>query len=182
MNTLHERLKKHRQDLQWSQEKMAEIGGVKRRAQINYESGERCPDGNYFSLIAAAGADIQWILTGVPSANMKEIVDRQTAFKESVESVVKLQLPKTNEEQADIAGVLYEDKIKIMKDAEENSAKPYATNHQAQNQKMAAEQNPGYSGLCQEQKQLLANLAHCAPEDQEAIQRLAQLAAMANDK
>lgn len=117
-------------------------------------SGERFLDGNYFSLIAAAGADIQWILTGVHSANVKVIVDRQTAFKESVESVVKLQLPKTNEQQADIDSVLYEDKIKIVR---------------------AAEENPGYSGLCQEQKQLLDNLKLCTSEYQVAIRRMVQL-------
>lgn len=66
--TLNKRLQEERLRLGFTQEEFAEIGGVKRRAQINYESGERCPDGYYFSAIAAAGADVQYILTGIRSS------------------------------------------------------------------------------------------------------------------
>jgi transcriptional regulator with XRE-family HTH domain len=69
MSELHERLLEERERLDLNQDQFAELGGVKRRAQVNYESGERCPDGRYFSGIAAAGADVQYILTGVRSAN-----------------------------------------------------------------------------------------------------------------
>jgi transcriptional regulator with XRE-family HTH domain len=65
---LHKRLQEERQRLGFTQDEFAEIGGIKRRAQINYESGERCPDGHYFSAIAAAGADVQYILTGIRSS------------------------------------------------------------------------------------------------------------------
>ncbi|GBL46234.1 hypothetical protein SFMTTN_2047 [Sulfuriferula multivorans] len=34
-------------------------------SQINYEKGERMPDAAYLSAIAAAGADVQYILTGL---------------------------------------------------------------------------------------------------------------------
>ena len=61
------RLREERQRLKLNQDEFAEIGGVKRRAQITYESGERCPDGHYFSAIAAVGADVQYILTGMRS-------------------------------------------------------------------------------------------------------------------
>ncbi len=67
MDTIAERLREERLRLKLNQEDMATVGGVKRRAQINYESGIRCPDGHYFSAIAAAGADVQYILTGVRS-------------------------------------------------------------------------------------------------------------------
>ena len=63
------RLQEERKRLGLTQDKIAEIGGVKRRTQINYEAGERCPDANYFIAIAAVGADVQYILTGIRSGN-----------------------------------------------------------------------------------------------------------------
>lgn len=69
MNFLHDRLKSERVRLELNQEEFAEKGGVKRRAQAHYESGERCPDGHYFSAIAAIGADVQYILTSQRSLN-----------------------------------------------------------------------------------------------------------------
>ena len=47
-----------------SQEKFGALGGVKKLAQINYEKGERHPDSAYLAAIAAAGADVLYILTG----------------------------------------------------------------------------------------------------------------------
>jgi transcriptional regulator with XRE-family HTH domain len=44
---------------------MAEKCGVGRQAQVRYEAGERSPDGNYLAAIAKAGADVNYILTGV---------------------------------------------------------------------------------------------------------------------
>jgi phage repressor protein C with HTH and peptisase S24 domain len=54
-----------------SQAVFGAAGGVKREAQVRYESGERCPDGNYFAGVAHTGADVGYILTGVrtPAAN-----------------------------------------------------------------------------------------------------------------
>lgn len=37
---------------------------MQKRAQVNYEAGERAPDTNYMAAIAAAGADVLFILTG----------------------------------------------------------------------------------------------------------------------
>lgn len=81
MDTLHERLKEERIRLGLNQDDFAEKGGVKRRAQIHYESGDRCPDGHYFSAIAAAGADVNYILTGV---RIPTVIDKQ------VEAAIKL--------------------------------------------------------------------------------------------
>lgn len=69
MSEIHERLLEERERLDLNQEQFAELGGVKRRAQVNYEAGERFPDGRYYAGIAAAGADVQYILTGIKSAN-----------------------------------------------------------------------------------------------------------------
>lgn len=58
------RLREERERLAMSQEKFGALGGVQKRAQINYESGERQPDAGYLAAIAAAGADVLYILTG----------------------------------------------------------------------------------------------------------------------
>ena len=60
------RLKEERLRLKLSQAEFGEIGGVKKDAQLKYEAGTRYPDGRYYQAIAAAGADVQYILTGIP--------------------------------------------------------------------------------------------------------------------
>ena len=68
MNSFFERLRNERERLGFSQDAFGVIGGVQRRAQINYEKGERAPDSTYLAAIAKVGADIQYIVTGVRSA------------------------------------------------------------------------------------------------------------------
>ncbi|MGZ5055813.1 MAG: helix-turn-helix domain-containing protein [Methylobacter sp.] len=65
---MNKRLQEERQRLGLTQAEAAEIGGVKRRSQINYEAGDSYPDGRYFAAIAAIGADVQYILTGMRSS------------------------------------------------------------------------------------------------------------------
>lgn len=64
MSTTGERLREERERLGLSQSAFGELGGVLKRAQINYEKGERQPDAAYLSAIADAGADVLYILTG----------------------------------------------------------------------------------------------------------------------
>ncbi len=59
-----ERLRAERERLGLNQTDFAALGGIGRKTQFNYESGERSPDGAYLSAIAAGGADINYILTG----------------------------------------------------------------------------------------------------------------------
>ena len=61
---ISDRLREEREKLRLTQTAIAEIGGVQKRAQINYESGVRLPDAGYLAAIAAAGADVRYILTG----------------------------------------------------------------------------------------------------------------------
>jgi transcriptional regulator with XRE-family HTH domain len=86
-DTLHKRLQEERQRLGLTQAEAAEIGGVKRRAQINYESGERCPDGHYFSAIAAAGADVQYILTGIRSSTAPTLSKDEEALLDNYRNI-----------------------------------------------------------------------------------------------
>lgn len=73
------RLKEERERLGLSQEKFGSIGGVLKRAQINYENGERSPDSAYMAAIASAGVDVLYVLTGqrvaaMPAENAAEQV------------------------------------------------------------------------------------------------------------
>lgn len=47
-----------------TQTAFAQLASATRQTQSNYEKGERNPDSVYLAAIAAAGADVQYILTG----------------------------------------------------------------------------------------------------------------------
>ena len=58
------RLREERERLGLTQEGFGQAGGVLKRALIRYEKGERMPDATFLAAIAAAGADVLYILTG----------------------------------------------------------------------------------------------------------------------
>ena len=78
MKTQGERLREERERLGLSQTDFAAIGGLKKLAQISYEQDKRSPDGGYFAAIAAAGADVQYIITGERSD--KPLPQREVAL------------------------------------------------------------------------------------------------------
>ena len=63
------RLSEERKRIGLNQTAFGKIGGVTKTSQLNYEAGERSPNVDYWQAIASAGADVQYILTGVRSAN-----------------------------------------------------------------------------------------------------------------
>lgn len=65
-----ERLEEERERLGKKKGEMASIGGVVGSAYTNYLEGKRAPDADFLAAIAAAGADVQYILTGIRSQNM----------------------------------------------------------------------------------------------------------------
>ena len=71
MSTLEDRLIEERKRFGLSQAAFGEAGGVQKRAQINYEKGERHPDAAYLERLAAIGVDVLYVLTGrrAPAAN-----------------------------------------------------------------------------------------------------------------
>lgn len=62
------RLKEERERLGMTQTAFAERTGVQKNTQLNYEKGARSPDVSYLSRAAAAGADVQYIVTGQRAA------------------------------------------------------------------------------------------------------------------
>lgn len=59
-----QRLREERERLDLSQERFAAVGGVQKRAQINYEAGERSPDAKYLENISVLGVNLVYVLTG----------------------------------------------------------------------------------------------------------------------
>lgn len=62
------RLRKERNRLGLSQVKFAEIACVGSLAQLHYEAGKRSPDALYLFRVAAAGVDVNYVITGYPVA------------------------------------------------------------------------------------------------------------------
>ncbi|KAF1021870.1 MAG: hypothetical protein GAK30_01559 [Paracidovorax wautersii] len=86
MSTFSDRLVEERKRLGLNQSDFGALGGVKKHAQLNYESGLRNPDSSYLEAIALHGVDVGYLLTGVrlpvqPSAAypMEPAVSRKVA-------------------------------------------------------------------------------------------------------
>lgn len=62
--TLGERLREERDRLGINQNELADIGGVKRNSQGNYERGRQNPDTAYLLAIAKVGVDVMYVLFG----------------------------------------------------------------------------------------------------------------------
>lgn len=65
MKTFGERLKEERERLGLGQTALAELGGVKKLAQINYEKNKRNPDSCYLDRVRLAGVDLAYLFSGV---------------------------------------------------------------------------------------------------------------------
>lgn len=66
MSEVFERLREERDRLGMNQADFAELAGVTKRTQANYESGSRHPDTEYLARIAKGGANVHYIVTGQP--------------------------------------------------------------------------------------------------------------------
>lgn len=71
--TIHERLKKERERLDMSQPVFAGFAGVGKTTVINWEKGASAPDAVQLGKLAAAGADVLYILTGRRSQGVAEV-------------------------------------------------------------------------------------------------------------
>lgn len=58
------RLREERERLKQTQEDFATACGVRRRAQVTYESGERSPDARYLEAASKIGVDIAYVIYG----------------------------------------------------------------------------------------------------------------------
>ncbi|WP_171940834.1 helix-turn-helix domain-containing protein [Herbaspirillum rubrisubalbicans] len=76
MSDFKTRLKEERKRLGLNQDKFAQIGGVSRDTQVNYESGLRVPDSDYLAAIGAAGVDIQFLFSGLTKEDQLNVKER----------------------------------------------------------------------------------------------------------
>lgn len=74
LSTFSDRLREERKRLGLNQTEMATLAGVQKRAQVNYEAGERFPDAAYLMAIAGAGANVLYILTGEREGAAPEVL------------------------------------------------------------------------------------------------------------
>lgn len=77
--SIGERLREERERLGYNQTDFAGLGGASLRSQIEWEKGKAFPNAKVLSAIAAAGADVQYILTGIRSGNAPDavVLDRE---------------------------------------------------------------------------------------------------------
>ena len=89
MKKINERLLEERKRLGLNKGQMAAAGGVANSSYTNYEEGKRSPDGDFLASIAAAGADVQYILTGIRAIALAQIdmalPPRQKALLDNLE-------------------------------------------------------------------------------------------------
>lgn len=81
------RLREERQRLGLTQAQIGEAGGVKTRAQIYYESGERSPDTQYLAAVSKLGVDVQYVITGHRCAAGPRREDRLDEIRESARAL-----------------------------------------------------------------------------------------------
>ena len=84
-----DRLRAEREALGLSQPKFAALAGTTKQTLFSWESGKTAPDGFQLSALAAAGADVLYILTGQRSQPVPESVSlppRQRALLANYEA------------------------------------------------------------------------------------------------
>ncbi|CAI86601.1 putative DNA binding protein [Pseudoalteromonas translucida] len=72
VNKICETLKFERKRLGFSQEHFANLCGVTRGSQANYESGSRTPDADYLTAAIKAGCDLEFLFNGTRSKQLDE--------------------------------------------------------------------------------------------------------------
>lgn len=89
MKNICDRLAEERRRLGLNKGEIAKIGNVANSTYGYYEDGSRSPDGEFFAAIAAAGADVLYILTGqriggaeaaAPMLNGKPLTREEACF------------------------------------------------------------------------------------------------------
>lgn len=80
--TIGQRLREERERLGYTQPAFAELAGTTKKSQIDYEKDLTQPKAGYLASIADAGADINYIVTGIsersPKSNPVDYIDSFT--------------------------------------------------------------------------------------------------------
>lgn len=65
--SISERIRGEREDLDMSQTAFAKIAGTTKQTLFSWETGKTFPNANQLALLADAGVDVNYILTGIRS-------------------------------------------------------------------------------------------------------------------
>jgi transcriptional regulator with XRE-family HTH domain len=110
MVSFFDRLKEERAKVGLSQTAFGEVGGVTKKTQMLYESGERAPDLKYLQRLADIGVDIQYVVTGKRAAtsdHLDELLLEQSI--EKAENLMRVAGKKyTAAQKAKIIGLVYQ--------------------------------------------------------------------------
>ncbi|ARL36027.1 helix-turn-helix domain-containing protein [Burkholderia pseudomallei] len=74
-NSVGARLREERTRLGLSQTAFADVAGITKTTQGNYETNKRSPDATYLSTVSRHGVDIQYVVTGQRAADSGVAVD-----------------------------------------------------------------------------------------------------------
>lgn len=81
-----ERLRKERERVKLNQTQLAEVAGIKRMAQSQYEKEVRSPTIKYLSAIAATGIDLHYLLFG---SKASPLAGEQRSLEKRIFSLVE---------------------------------------------------------------------------------------------
>ena len=104
MKKIGQRLYQERQRLGYSQQYLAQAGGVTAREQRQYEQGEDMPRADYLAALAAEGVDVVYVITGKPSTAIT--ISRAQAQTLIDNRVLGQELPPQGQDEGDIYFVL----------------------------------------------------------------------------
>lgn len=139
-----------------NQTKFGEIGGVTKKTQMLYEAGDRMPDAVYLRRIACIGVDVQYIVIGLPSANLMNAMISDKFIDE------------TNHDSAKPVLAYIDD------------AEAYLKKELEDVKKYAAEKAQSQASLSPEETALIDNFRHIEDrEDKSAVSKLAMRSAEA---
>lgn len=111
-NVISDRIREIRSDMNLGQADFGGIGGVKKGAQSNYESGLRTPDANYLNRIQEAGGDACYVISGIKNKATEVNFELLTICIEAADLYVKeLGILVSPDKKAKIAIILYQDHI-----------------------------------------------------------------------
>lgn len=168
-NLIGKRLEEERIDLKKKKGEMAAIGGVVGSAYTNYLEGKRAPDAKFLAAIAAAGVDVQYILTGIRSINLAKkpetVEDHLKLVKATTEATLNSE--ETDERKMDLRDLLYAIEAG-------NNELIYDAIQRLSGKKILD------NTIRPDQAALLDNIEHCPKEVQDAIKRLAFVSAKAD--
>lgn len=121
------RLKRERERLHWTADKAAEVGGVSRTAQYNYEAAVSAPDTSYLLRVRSEGLDALYVVTGARERQTPGITDTERELLDRYNALPP-KLRRFVEDAALLSFVAYSDRRTYHEDDEAQSKRQPAIN------------------------------------------------------